>query len=219
MAHIEVRRAGALLDEMPGAYKDVDLVMEQSRDLVETVHTFRQIVNVKGTDQPWDTSGSISPAGRLWPAWTAGKRAEQPGKDRSRRTGRETQGPLDPPPQRVRRPPPGDGTRPGDNHTGRGPLRAGRSGRHGRPPLTRGNAGGRLRRNTDAKLAEKPAAQADGGASPNRLPQGGPQDLAQPAHQAASGGGKTVIEHRVQPGVGGAGLAGRRLEAGRLGPG
>ena len=35
----------------PGAYKDVDLVMEQSRDLVETVHTFRQIVNVKG-DQP-----------------------------------------------------------------------------------------------------------------------------------------------------------------------
>jgi tRNA-splicing ligase RtcB len=33
---------------MPGAYKDVDLVMEQSRDLVETVHTFRQIVNVKG---------------------------------------------------------------------------------------------------------------------------------------------------------------------------
>ena len=32
----------------PGAYKDVDLVMEQSRDLVETVHTFRQVVNVKG---------------------------------------------------------------------------------------------------------------------------------------------------------------------------
>jgi tRNA-splicing ligase RtcB len=33
---------------MPGAYKDVDVVMEQSRDLVEVVHTFRQIVNVKG---------------------------------------------------------------------------------------------------------------------------------------------------------------------------
>ena len=48
MDGIEVRRAGALLDEMPGAYKDVDLVMEQSKDLVEVVHTFRQIVNVKG---------------------------------------------------------------------------------------------------------------------------------------------------------------------------
>jgi tRNA-splicing ligase RtcB len=48
MDGIEVRRTGAFLDEMPGAYKDVDLVMEQSRDLVEVVHTFRQIVNVKG---------------------------------------------------------------------------------------------------------------------------------------------------------------------------
>ena len=48
MTGIEVRRSDAFLDEMPGAYKDVDLVMEQSRDLVETVHTFRQIVNVKG---------------------------------------------------------------------------------------------------------------------------------------------------------------------------
>ena len=48
MAHVEVRRSEAFLDEMPGAYKDVDLVMEQSKDLVETVHTFRQIINVKG---------------------------------------------------------------------------------------------------------------------------------------------------------------------------
>ena len=48
MAEVEVRRSDAFLDEMPGAYKDVDLVMEQSADLVETVHTFRQIVNVKG---------------------------------------------------------------------------------------------------------------------------------------------------------------------------
>ena len=28
--------------------KDVDPVMEQSKDLVEIVHTFRQILNVKG---------------------------------------------------------------------------------------------------------------------------------------------------------------------------
>ena len=48
MAGIEVRRSEAFLDELPGAYKDVDLVMEQSADLVEVVHTFGQILNVKG---------------------------------------------------------------------------------------------------------------------------------------------------------------------------
>ena len=48
MEGIEVRRSEAFLDELPGAYKDSDLVMEQSKDLVDVVHTFRQIVNVKG---------------------------------------------------------------------------------------------------------------------------------------------------------------------------
>ena len=48
MAGIEVNRSEAFLDELPGAYKDIDLVMEQSADLVEILHTFRQIVNVKG---------------------------------------------------------------------------------------------------------------------------------------------------------------------------
>ncbi len=48
LAGIEVNRSEAFLDELPGAYKDVDLVMEQSKDLVEVIHTFRQIVNVKG---------------------------------------------------------------------------------------------------------------------------------------------------------------------------
>ena len=48
MSGIEVNRSEAFLDELPGAYKDIDLVMEQSADLVEIVHTFRQIVNVKG---------------------------------------------------------------------------------------------------------------------------------------------------------------------------
>ena len=48
LAGIEVNRSPAFLDELPGAYKDVDLVMEQSSDLVEIAHTFRQIVNVKG---------------------------------------------------------------------------------------------------------------------------------------------------------------------------
>ena len=48
MVGIEVNRSQAFLDELPGAYKDIDLVMEQSADLVEILHTFRQIVNVKG---------------------------------------------------------------------------------------------------------------------------------------------------------------------------
>ena len=48
MEGIEVRRSEAFIDELPGAYKDIDLVMEQSKDLVDIVHTFRQIVNVKG---------------------------------------------------------------------------------------------------------------------------------------------------------------------------
>ncbi len=48
MAGIEVNRSEAFLDELPGAYKDIDLVMEQSADLVEILHIFRQIVNVKG---------------------------------------------------------------------------------------------------------------------------------------------------------------------------
>ena len=48
MEGIEARRSEAFIDELPGAYKDIDLVMEQSRELVDVVHTFRQIVNVKG---------------------------------------------------------------------------------------------------------------------------------------------------------------------------
>ena len=48
MAGIEVNRSEAFLDELPGAYKDIDLVMEQSAGLVEILHTFHQIVNVKG---------------------------------------------------------------------------------------------------------------------------------------------------------------------------
>lgn len=41
-------RAEALLDEIPSAYKDIDQVMEDQRDLVEVVHTLHQIVNYKG---------------------------------------------------------------------------------------------------------------------------------------------------------------------------
>jgi tRNA-splicing ligase RtcB (3'-phosphate/5'-hydroxy nucleic acid ligase) len=42
-------RAEALIDEIPSAYKDIDRVMADQRDLVEVVHVLRGIVNYKGT--------------------------------------------------------------------------------------------------------------------------------------------------------------------------
>jgi tRNA-splicing ligase RtcB len=48
MAGIEFRRSKVLLDEIPGAYKDIDHVMENARDLVRIDHTLRQIINCKG---------------------------------------------------------------------------------------------------------------------------------------------------------------------------
>jgi RNA-splicing ligase RtcB len=33
---------------IPDAYKDIDVVMADAKDLVEVRHTLRQIVNVKG---------------------------------------------------------------------------------------------------------------------------------------------------------------------------
>lgn len=48
MAGIEWRDSPAFLDEIPGAYKDVEQVMADAADLVEIRHTLRQIINVKG---------------------------------------------------------------------------------------------------------------------------------------------------------------------------
>jgi tRNA-splicing ligase RtcB len=48
MTGIEYRDTDAFLDEIPGAYKDIDRVMEDATDLVRIRHTLRQIVNVKG---------------------------------------------------------------------------------------------------------------------------------------------------------------------------
>lgn len=48
MTGIEWRRTDEFLDEIPGAYKDIDVVMNDAKDLVEIRHTLRQIVNVKG---------------------------------------------------------------------------------------------------------------------------------------------------------------------------
>jgi tRNA-splicing ligase RtcB len=41
-------RAQSLVDEIPQAYKDVDQVMEDQKDLVEATHTLSQVFNYKG---------------------------------------------------------------------------------------------------------------------------------------------------------------------------
>ncbi len=43
------KRADALIDEIPAAYKDIDQVMADQADLVEVLHTLRQVLNYKGT--------------------------------------------------------------------------------------------------------------------------------------------------------------------------
>lgn len=48
MAGIEHRRSEVLLDELPGAYKDIDVVMENAKELVTIEATLKQILNVKG---------------------------------------------------------------------------------------------------------------------------------------------------------------------------
>jgi tRNA-splicing ligase RtcB len=48
MAGIECRHSTKLIDELPMAYKDIDEVMENSKELVQVEHTLRQVVNVKG---------------------------------------------------------------------------------------------------------------------------------------------------------------------------
>jgi tRNA-splicing ligase RtcB len=47
-AHVECRKDAAVVDETPRAYKDIDAVMAAQADLVEIVHTLRQVVCVKG---------------------------------------------------------------------------------------------------------------------------------------------------------------------------
>ena len=44
----EWRHTDAFLDEHPGAYKDIDVVMKDAGDLVKVEHVLHQIVNVKG---------------------------------------------------------------------------------------------------------------------------------------------------------------------------
>ncbi len=45
---VECRKDEGVIDETPGAYKDIDAVMAAQADLVDVVHTLRQVVCVKG---------------------------------------------------------------------------------------------------------------------------------------------------------------------------
>lgn len=47
-AGVECRKDADVIDEIPMAYKDIDAVMAAQRDLVEVVHTLKQVVCVKG---------------------------------------------------------------------------------------------------------------------------------------------------------------------------
>jgi tRNA-splicing ligase RtcB len=47
-AGVECRKDGGVVDEIPAAYKDIDTVMAQQTDLVEIVHTLKQVMCIKG---------------------------------------------------------------------------------------------------------------------------------------------------------------------------
>jgi tRNA-splicing ligase RtcB len=47
-AGVECRKDDAVIDEIPGAYKDMDAVMEAQVDLVDIVHTLKAVLCIKG---------------------------------------------------------------------------------------------------------------------------------------------------------------------------
>jgi tRNA-splicing ligase RtcB len=47
-AGVECRKDAGVIDELPAAYKDVDTVLLAQRDLVDVVHTLKQVLCVKG---------------------------------------------------------------------------------------------------------------------------------------------------------------------------
>ena len=48
LSNVVCRKDAGVVDEIPGAYKDIDVVMNHQRDLTETLHTLKQILCVKG---------------------------------------------------------------------------------------------------------------------------------------------------------------------------
>ena len=47
-AGVECRKDADVIDETPAAYKSIDAVMQAQSDLVDVVHTLKQVVVVKG---------------------------------------------------------------------------------------------------------------------------------------------------------------------------
>ena len=45
---IECRKDAGVIDEIPSAYKDIDQVMANQSDLIEIIHTLKQILCIKG---------------------------------------------------------------------------------------------------------------------------------------------------------------------------
>lgn len=45
---VECRKDKGVIDEIPGAYKDIDKVMENQQDLVSIMHALKQVLCVKG---------------------------------------------------------------------------------------------------------------------------------------------------------------------------
>ena len=45
---VECRKDAGVIDETPAAYKSIDAVMQAQSDLVDIVHTLKQVVVVKG---------------------------------------------------------------------------------------------------------------------------------------------------------------------------
>jgi tRNA-splicing ligase RtcB len=45
---IECPKDASRIDEIPSAYKDIDTVMDNQSDLVEVLHTLKQVINIKG---------------------------------------------------------------------------------------------------------------------------------------------------------------------------
>jgi tRNA-splicing ligase RtcB len=45
---VECRKDEQVIDEIPGAYKDIEQVMKNQSNLVEVVHTLKQVLTVKG---------------------------------------------------------------------------------------------------------------------------------------------------------------------------
>ena len=45
---VESRKDQVVVDEIPGAYKDIEKVIEDQKDLAKPMHRLKQVLNIKG---------------------------------------------------------------------------------------------------------------------------------------------------------------------------